>query len=165
MNFAKSNDGAGGINIALYQPEIPQNTAAILRTAACFGAPLSLIGAPAFDLSQRRARRAGLDYAQDAVLKRHDSFADFLRAAPGRVILLTTHGDAALDTFWFAPGDTLLFGQESAGVPQSVHEACHARVRIPMAPGKRSLNLAVSVGIALWQAINSANATGGKGLS
>ena len=140
------------MNIALYQPEIPQNTAAILRTAACFATPVHIIGPAAFDLSARAVRRAGLDYAQSAKLQLHASFETFL-IAQRRVILFTTSAGATLPHFRFAPDDTLLFGRESAGVPDSVHGACAARVRIPIAPGARSLNLSVAVAIGLYHAL------------
>ena len=149
------------MNIALYQPEIPQNTAAILRTAACFATPVHIVDPAAFDLSTRAMRRAGLDYAQSAKVQRHASFEAFLMSQR-RVILFTTSAGATLPDFAFAPGDTLLFGRESAGVPPSVHEACAARVRIPIASGARSLNLAVAVAIGLYQALAATGRLPGK---
>lgn len=153
------------MDIALYQPDIPQNTAAILRTAVCFDAAVHIVGPAAFDLSDRATRRAGLDYAATARLKRHTSFDLFKSATPGRIVLFTTRGTASLATFSFAPGDTLLFGRESAGVPDAVHDACDARVRIPIDAGARSLNLAVAVSIGLWQALASTHQLDPKGLS
>lgn len=146
--------------VALYEPDIPQNTAAILRTAACLGAPVHIVGPAAFDLSSRAVRRAGLDYAPRALLTRHVTFAEFFTALEGRLVLLTTRGDVPLDAFDFAATDVLLFGAESAGVPDHVHAAADARVVIPMVPGVRSLNLATAVGIALWQAMVSARLLG-----
>lgn len=145
------------MKVALYQPEIPQNTAAILRTAACFDVPVAIIGPAAFDLSERAVRRAGLDYAATAAIQRHASLEDFF-AAQSRVVLFTTHASAPLQTFAFAPGDTLLFGRESAGVPDEVAQRCPNRVRIPIAAGRRSLNLAVAVAIGLFEALQSLDA-------
>jgi len=150
------------MNVALYQPEIPQNTAAILRTAVCLGADVDIIGPASFDLSQRAVRRAGLDYAQNATIKRHASFEEFC-AARRRVVLFTTHASTLLPDFAFAADDTLLFGRESAGVPDAVYDACEHRVRIPLAAGARSLNLAVAVGIGLFAALSSSRSFPEKG--
>lgn len=136
------------MDVALYEPDIAQNTAAILRTAVCFDAGVHIVGPAAFDLSDRAVRRAGLDYAARARLTRHTTFTDF-RGAVGRVVLFTTSADVALPDFAFAQGDTLLFGRESTGVPHNVHHQVDARIRIPLADGARSLNLAVAVGIGL----------------
>jgi len=153
------------MDIALFEPDIPQNTAAILRTAVCFDAAVHIVGPAAFDLSERATRRAGLDYAATARLKRHTSFDVFKSATPGRIVLFTTRASTTLDAFAFAPGDTLLFGRESAGVPDAVHDACDERVRIPLARGARSLNLAVAVAVGLWQALSSTNQLDPKGLT
>ena len=153
------------MNVALFQPEIPQNTAAILRTLACLGAEAHIVGPAAFDLSERGLRRAGLDYAQTVPLTRHHTFRDFRRAVPGRIVLLTTRASVPLHAFAFDQGDTLLFGRESAGVPEEVHAGADARVRIPLMPGARSLNLAVAVGIALMAATVSSGAITTKGLT
>lgn len=142
------------MHIALYQPDIPQNTAAILRTAVCFGADVHIVGPAAFDLSDRAVRRAGLDYAQRAQITRHND-TSALFAAVGRVVLFSTHASVAMPAFRFEPGDTLLFGRESAGVPDSVHDACSHAVRIPMARGSRSLNLAVAVAVGLSHAFTT----------
>lgn len=149
------------MDVALYQPDIPQNTAAILRTAVCFGATAHIVGPAAFDLSDRAVRRAGLDYAARARLRRHTGLEAF-RAAAGRVVLFTTAARQTLPEFPFEPADTLLFGRESAGVPPAVHEAIADRVRIPLVPGARSLNLAVAVGIGLSHALFT---TGTEGLA
>lgn len=150
--------------VALYQPDIAQNTAAILRTAACLGASVHIVGPAAFDLSDRAVRRAGLDYAHRVPLTRHASFEAFTSAVPGRIVLFTTSGASPVQSFAFEPDDALLFGQESAGVPDAIHAAAHARVRIPQATGTRSLNLAVSVGIALMMALNATGGFEAKGL-
>ncbi|UOM33182.1 tRNA (cytidine(34)-2'-O)-methyltransferase [Acuticoccus sp. I52.16.1] len=152
------------MNVALFQPEIPQNTAAILRTLACLGARGHIIGPAAFDLSPRAIRRAGLDYAATVPLTQHPTFDAFKAAAPGRVVLFTTRADMALTDFAFDQSDTLLFGRESAGVPDEVHAAADVRLRIPLVPGARSLNLAVAVGIALMTATVSSGALVAKGL-
>lgn len=142
------------MDVALYQPDIPQNTAAILRTARCFDAAVHIVGPAAFDLSDRAVRRAGLDYAATARLVRHPSWEAF--AAVGRrIVLFTTRAATPVDHFVFEADDVLLFGRESAGVPDHVHAACPA-VRIPLAAGARSLNLAVAVGIGLFEAMRGA---------
>lgn len=153
------------MEVALYEPDIAQNTAAILRTAACFATPVHIVGPAGFDLSARAVRRAGLDYAARVPLTRHHTFADLCASARGRIILFTTAGATHVTTFPFRGDDILLFGRESAGVPQAVHEACAHRVRIPIAPGARSLNLAVAVGIGLMTALAASGSIGDKGLT
>ena len=151
------------MRIALYQPDIPQNTGTILRLAACFGVAVDVIGPTGFDLSDRALRRAGLDYAEHAALTRHVSWEAFLAgrgggASGGRLVLFTTAAETSFCDFAFAPDDVLLFGRESAGAPPAVHDAADARVRIPLRPGRRSLNLAVACGIAVAEALRQ---TGG----
>lgn len=153
-----------GMNVALYAPEIPQNTAAILRTLACLGAKAHIVGPAAFDLSDRAMRRAGLDYADTVPIKRHATYDDFRRDIAGRVVLFTTHGSTSLPEFEFDQGDTLLFGRESSGVPDEIHAAADATVRIPLKEGARSLNLAVAVGIALMTALLATDGVAAKGL-
>jgi tRNA (cytidine/uridine-2'-O-)-methyltransferase len=146
------------MDVALFQPDIPQNTAAILRTARCLDAAVHIVGPAAFDLSDRAVRRAGLDYAAAARLVRHvdwDAFRTDIAAERRRIVLFTTRGTTPVDRFPFEAGDVLLFGRESAGVPDEVQAACPA-VRIPLAPGARSLNLAVAVGIGLFEAMRVA---------
>lgn len=132
---------------------MPPNLGAAIRVAACFAAPLEIIEPCGFLLTAPALRRVAMDYAGKAEIIRRGSWADFL-AAPertsGRLVLFTTRADHELDRFAFEPGDTLLFGRESAGAPQEVHDAAEARVRIPV--HARSLNLAVSTGIALFEA-------------
>ena len=142
------------MRIALYQPDIPQNTGTILRMAACFGIPVDVIEPCGFALSDSRMRRAGMDYVDHVDWTRHLSW-DRFRAdrAPGRLVLLTTKAETALPDFSFEESDTLLFGRESAGVPEDVHDAADARVLIPMEPGLRSLNIAVSASVATWEAL------------
>jgi len=148
------------MRLALYQPDIPQNTGTILRLAACLGVAVDVIGPAAFDLTDRALRRAGLDYLAEVEIVRHASFAEFdaARQRPSRLVLLTTRGDTPYMAFTFRGGDTLLLGRESAGVPDAVHEAADARLRIPMRPGLRSLNVAVAAAMVLGEALRQ---TGG----
>ncbi|MBN9261881.1 MAG: tRNA methyltransferase [Alphaproteobacteria bacterium 64-6] len=154
------------MRLALYQPDIPQNAGTILRLAACLGVAVDVIGPAGFDMSDRNLRRAGLDYLDHVEIVRHLSFSAFMAgraAAPaGRLVLLTTAAETAYTDFAFARDDTLLLGRESAGVPESVHEVVDARVRIPMQPGLRSLNIAVAAAMVLGEALRQ---TGGLGKS
>src|SRR3984957_2014743 len=120
------------LRLALYQPDIPQNTGALLRLAACFGVGVDLIEPLGFLFDDRRLKRAALDYAALAVLRRHASWPAFLaaREPDSRLILMTTSGDVMLDRFVFAPSDTILLGRETAGVPAAVHDAADARLVI-----------------------------------
>lgn len=136
------------MRIALFQPDIPGNTGTILRTAACLGFAVDLIGPAGFDLSDRALRRAGMDYLAMAALTRHDDFAAFdawRRAAGRRLVLMTTRGDEPADRFAYRTEDIVLFGRESAGVPEAVHRMADRRLAIAQRPGTRSLNLAVAV--------------------
>jgi tRNA (cytidine/uridine-2'-O-)-methyltransferase len=149
------------VRIALYQPDIPQNVGAAIRLAACFAAPLDIIGPCGFPLTDRALKRAALDYGGLAVVENHPSFAAFLSHGArreGRLVLVETDGAERLDRFSFAAGDTLLFGRESAGSSPELHAAASACLRIPMAPGARSLNVAVAGAIALMEALRQ---TGG----
>ena len=150
-----------GMRIALYEPDIPQNTGTILRLAACMSVPVDLIAPAAFDMTDRALRRAGLDYLGHAEIARHADFPAFDRACRSRgsrLVLLTTRGDTRYAQFGFADGDTLLLGRESAGVPQFVHEAAHARLVIPMRPGLRSLNVAMAAAMVLGEALRQTRA-------
>lgn len=148
------------LRLALYEPDIPQNTGALLRLAACFGVGVDLIEPLGFLFDDRRLKRAALDYAALTAVRRHASWAAFAaaRSADARLVLLTTSGDVALDRFAFAPADTLLLGRESAGVPEAVHNAADARVVIRLRPAARSLNVALAGAIALYEALRQ---TGG----
>ena len=147
------------MRLALYQPDIPQNTGTILRLAACLGVAVDIIGPAGFDLSDRAFKRAGLDYLEKATMTLHVSWEAFLAdRPPGRLVLLTTKAATPHHTFPFVVGDTLLLGRESAGVPELVHGAVHARVRIPMRDGMRSLNVAVAAAIVLGEGLRQ---TGG----
>ena len=144
------------MRLALFQPDIPQNVGACIRLSACFGVPLEVIRPTAFPLDDRSLKRAALDYGPLGQLIVRESWAAFQAAperAEGRLVLFTTAGATPLHDFAFEPGDTLLFGRESAGAPPEVHAAADARVVIPIRPETRSLNLAVSAGIALWEAL------------
>ncbi len=142
------------MRIVLFQPDIPQNTGTIMRLAACFGVPLDIIEPCGFVLSDARLRRAGMDYAGRADLSRHDSWERFLEdRMSGRLVLLTTKASTTLDDFSFRNNDLLLFGAESSGVPDTVHDAADAELRIPMRAGERSLNVAICAGIAVWEAL------------
>ena len=143
------------MRLALFQPDIPQNTGALLRLAACFGVAVDVIEPCGFLLDDRRLRRAALDYAAASAIRRHASWGQFLaeRDARSRLVLLTTSGTDALYEFVFAPEDTLLLGRESAGVPDFVHQAAFARLVIPMAEGARSLNVALAGAVALAEAL------------
>jgi tRNA (cytidine/uridine-2'-O-)-methyltransferase len=139
----------------LYQPDIPQNLGASIRIAACFGVSLDVIEPCGFPLTDKALRRAAMDYAALTEVVRHRSFASFLAAEErihGRLVLLETNGTSSVFTFPFAQGDTLLLGRESAGSPPDVYAAAAAVVRIPLAPGARSLNVAVAGAVALSEA-------------
>ena len=143
------------MRLALFEPDIPQNTGALLRLAACFGVPVDLIEPCGFLLDDRRLRRALLDYGAMLTLRRHASWDVFLagRDPRSRLVLLTTAGDMALYRFGFMACDTLLLGRESAGVPEAVHGAATARVAIPLRPPARSLNVALAGAVALAEAL------------
>jgi tRNA (cytidine/uridine-2'-O-)-methyltransferase len=144
------------MRLALYQPDIPQNTGTMLRMAACLGVPVDVIEPASFDITDRSLRRAGLDYLEHVEIARHESFAAFeevRRRSAFRLVLLTTHADTVYTGFSFRTGDTLLMGRESAGAPAAVHSAADARLRIPMRPGLRSLNVAVAAAMALGEAL------------
>jgi tRNA (cytidine/uridine-2'-O-)-methyltransferase len=144
------------MRLALFQPDIPQNTGTILRMAACMGVPVDIIGPTGFDMTDRALRRAGLDYLAHAEISRHldwEAFEAGRAERPARLILATTHGAMAYTSVAFQPGDTLLFGRESAGAPAHVHAAADLRVCIPIAPALRSLNIAVSAAMILGEAL------------
>ncbi len=149
------------MQLALYQPDIPQNMGTILRMAACLDVAVEVIGPAGFDMSDRSLRRAGLDYLDAVRIIRHAAFADFereRRARGARLVLMTTASAVPYTEFAFRTGDVLLAGRESAGVPQSVHESADARVAIPIKPGLRSLNVAVAAAMVLGEALRQ---TGG----
>ena len=144
------------MRLALFQPDIPQNLGAALRLGACLGVPVDVIEPCGFPLSDRAMRRAAMDYAAKAELVRHSSWLEFLEnpaRTRGRLVLFTTRGAEPYQGFRFAPDDVLLFGRESAGVPMEVHEACDARLFIPLTAGARSLNVVTAAAMALGEAL------------
>ena len=143
------------MRLALFEPDIPQNTGALLRLAACLGVAVDLIEPCGFLLDDRRLKRAVLDYTADLVICRHVSWRAFLARRPprSRLILMTTAGTIPLHQFIFAADDTILLGRESAGVPEEVHRAAAARIAIPLRPGARSLNVALAGAIALAEGL------------
>ncbi|MFG1477579.1 tRNA (cytidine(34)-2'-O)-methyltransferase [Xanthobacter sp. V4C-4] len=147
--------------LALYCPDIAQNAGTCLRTGACFGIPVHIIEPAGFPVGAAGFRRAGMDYIDTVEWHRHasfDAFAEMVRASGRRLVLFTTQAEHAFTDFRFSPTDALLFGRESAGVPEAVRRVADARVTIPMRPGLRSLNVAVSAGIGLSEALRQ---TGG----
>lgn len=142
------------MRLALYQPDIPQNTGTILRMSACLSVPVDIIEPAGFNLGDRALRRAGLDYLEQVSLIRHTSFRHFLAdRSVGRLILLSTHGKTCHTDFAFEANDTLLLGRESEGVPDHVHDTADARIRIPVRSETRSLNIAVAAAIVLGEAL------------
>ena len=148
------------MRLALYQPDIPQNTGAMLRLAACFGLGVDVILPAGFIFDDKRMRRAGMDYIDQVEIARHSSWEAYVesrRGAKGRLVLLTTKGDCAYTDFAFAAEDSLLVGRESSGVPAEVAAAADARLVIPMRPGLRSLNVAMAAAIVAGEAMRQLN--------
>ncbi|MEW9857071.1 tRNA (cytidine(34)-2'-O)-methyltransferase [Novosphingobium sp. M1R2S20] len=146
------------MRIALYEPEIAGNVGAVLRLGACLGAAVDLIEPMGFAWDDRRVRRTAMDYIDHVSVTRHDGF-DAFRQTIGmqRLVLFTTKASQSPYEFQFRPDDVLLFGRESAGVPGHVAEACDVRVRIPMRPQVRSMNLATATALALGEALRQTN--------
>ncbi|TPM32876.1 tRNA (cytidine(34)-2'-O)-methyltransferase [Mesorhizobium sp. B2-3-4] len=145
-----------GLRIALYQPDIAGNTGTILRLAACLGLGVDIIEPAGFPLSDKALKRAGMDYIEMAALTRHvdwHAFETWRKARASRLVLLSTKATARYTDFSFADGDILLFGRESAGVPDPVHQAADARLTIPMQGSARSINVALSVAMVAGEAI------------
>lgn len=142
------------MRLALFEPEIPQNTGTLLRLGACMNVPLDIIEPCGFVFSNQRMRRAGMDYVEQAQYQRHPSWDHFQSAFPGcRRILLTPHTDVRFMDFEFAPDDILLLGRESNGVPPDVAQATDAQITIPMVAGCRSLNVAIAAAMVLSEAL------------
>lgn len=144
------------LSLALYQPDIPQNTATLLRTGACLNVPVHIILPAGFVLSDRNFRRAGMDYLEKANLVQHAdwaAFQAFCRDDKRRIVLLSTKAAEAYTDFRFEENDVLMLGRESAGVPDHVHEAVDARILIPMHGDARSLNVAISGAMVLGEAL------------
>lgn len=149
------------LDIALYQPDIAGNTGTILRMAACFGLTVDVIEPAGFDLSDRALKRAGMDYLEKAALVRHDDWAAFeawRRGAGRRLVLLSTKAEQAYTDFRYEVGDILLFGRESAGVPDHVHDAADVRLLVPMLPAARSLNVAMTAAMVVSEAMRQLKA-------
>lgn len=153
------------MKVILYQPDIAQNLGAVMRLCACFNTPLEVIEPCGFPMTAKGLRRTAMDYGAPAALTRHKSWDDFTaqpttepKTGKERLVLLTTKAATPLTDFTFAPDDRLLFGRESAGAPEAVHDHADARIIIPIAPEARSFNLANSVSIALFEALRQ---TGG----
>lgn len=141
------------MRIALYQPDQAGNVGTILRLAACLGVGVDIIEPCGFAYSERALKRAGMDYAEIAEVKRHNNWAAFERSLRGRIVLLTTRASVLLPDARFEADDVLLLGSESSGAPPEVHARANERVRIPQIAGARSLNIAVAAGIALGEAL------------
>jgi len=142
------------VRVALYQPDIPPNTGAILRLCACLGVPVDIIEPCGFPFSDRQFRRAGMDYLAGVEIVRHASWEKFV-AMPrsGRLVLLSTRAALAYTDFAFRRDDSLLFGRETAGVPDAVHESADACLKVPLRPGMRSLNVATAAAMVLGEAL------------
>ena len=142
------------MRIALYQPDIAQNTGTILRMAVCFGLPVDIIEPCGFVWNSKELKRAGMDYLDKADVTRHMAWETFIENhRDKRLVLLTTKSSIPHTDFKFQKDDILLFGRESAGVPEEVHNYIKNRIRIPMMPDERSLNIAISCGIATSEAM------------
>jgi len=149
------------MRLALFEPDIPQNAGTMLRTAACLGVPVDIIEPCGFLLGDAQLRRAGMDYLSRVALNRHlswEAFRERQAGDAGRLVLLTTAAQVRYDGFSFRSDDTLMVGRESSGVPESVHAAADARVKVPMTAGNRSLNVAIAAAIVLGEALRQ---TGG----
>jgi tRNA (cytidine/uridine-2'-O-)-methyltransferase len=151
------------MRIALYEPDIPQNTGTILRLCACCGIEAHIIGPAGFPTSDRAFRRAGMDYLDAATIVRHRSWLEFdawRRQERHRLVLFTTAASVSYLDYSYASDDVLLFGRESAGVPEEIHAAGDARVVIPVRPGLRSLNVAIAAAMAAGEALRQTGLTG-----
>ena len=141
-------------NIALYQPDIPQNTAAIIRLCSCFNTTLEIIEPCGFYLNDKRLKRVAMDYLDKSKIITYSSYEKFLiKKKNSRVILMTTKAKKSYNNFKFIPKDTLLFGRESEGVPKIVHNKCYERLKIPLRKNARSLNIGMAVAITLSEAL------------
>jgi tRNA (cytidine/uridine-2'-O-)-methyltransferase len=149
------------LTLALYQPDIPQNCGTILRMCACLGLDAAIIEPAGFPVSDKHFRRAGMDYLDQVTIERHVSwqaFESWRREQGRRLVLLSTKASEPYTGFAYAPGDILLVGRESAGVPEEVHLATDARVRIPLRPALRSLNVAVAAAMVTGEALRQISA-------
>ena len=141
-------------NIALYQPDIPQNTAAIIRLCFCFDTTLEIIEPCGFHLDDKRLKKVAMDYLDKSKIITYKSYENFLiKKKNSRIILMTTKAKKNYNNFKFKPKDTLLFGRESEGVPKIVHDNSHHRLRIPLKKNTRSLNIGMAAAITLSEAL------------
>ena len=146
------------MRIALFQPDIAQNAASLIRLGACLGVGVDIIEPCGFLFTDTGFRRAGMDYLEMAQVSRHSSWDAYLEGrSPGRIVLLTTKASEPYMTFAFVSDDTLLLGRESAGVPQEVHDRADARLRIPLREGLRSINVAQAGAMVLGEALRQTN--------
>lgn len=151
------------MRLALYQPDIPQNTGTLLRLGACLGLAIDIIEPCGFMFNEKAMRRAGMDYLDFSNYSRHNSWNDFLNYRQehpeeyGRIVLLTTKSSQSFIDFEFKSNDIILMGRESAGVPENVHQKADARLRIPMIQEARSINMAVSAAMAITEALRQTN--------
>ena len=145
------------MRLALFEPDIPQNAASLIRLGACLGVPVDIIEPCGFLFSEAGFRRAGLDYVERADIARHRSWEAFRAVAEGRLVLLTTKATLPYTGFAFRDDDILLVGRESAGVPDHVHEAAEVRLRIPLRYGLRSINVAQAGAMVLGEALRQTN--------
>jgi tRNA (cytidine/uridine-2'-O-)-methyltransferase len=153
------------MRLALFEPDIPQNAASLIRLGACLGVPVDVIEPCGFLFSESGFRRAGMDYVDRADIVRHHSWEAFQAAARGRLVLLTTKASLPYTAFAFCGDDILILGRESAGVPDRVHKAAVARLRIPLRPGLRSINVAQAGALVLGEALRQTNGFPAEGLS
>ena len=143
-----------GPKIALFEPDIPQNTAAIIRTCACLGAKLEIIEPCGFLLNDKRFKRVVMDYMDNNQIKFYESYDHFFESKKNqRIVLMTTKASKTYTNFKFDKNDTILFGRESAGVPEKIHKLIKNRLKIPMQSNKRSLNVSISVAIILAESL------------
>ena len=151
------------MRLALFQPDIPQNTGTLLRLGACLDLPIDIIEPCGFIFNEKAMKRAGMDYLNMASYRRHNSWQDFLNYRQenpkeyGRIVLMTTKSNTPYTSFKFQPNDVILMGRESAGVPESVHQLCDARLTIPMNQNARSINVAVSAVMVIGEALRQTN--------
>ena len=158
MDRMTQNKPLSSPKIALYEPDIPQNTASIVRTCACFGAILEIIEPCGFLLNDKRFKRVVMDYLDFSKIKIYKSSDEFFKAKQNkRVILMTTKAKKSYTKFSFNKNDTILFGNESSGVPQKVHKMLNLKLKIPIIEKKRSFNLSTSVAITLAESIRQIN--------
>jgi tRNA (cytidine/uridine-2'-O-)-methyltransferase len=142
------------LRLALFEPDIPQNAGTLMRLCACLGAPIDIIEPCGFALTDKNMKRAAMDYLARLDMMRHTGWTAFQSAHPGaRRVLMTTRSAQPFTAFAFRPGDILIAGRESAGVPEHVHAACDARLVVPMAADMRSLNVAVAAAMVLGEAL------------